>query len=124
MWKLIHKLDQKGYVIQYYEAFSTNSCYIKLDYGLGNSVRIGDHNGIKKYKYKFNLCLGLKESYMKDGRYYFCPEDMDSLIDMIDINKLENQNKYGFRYFEYMMENKAKIGTQIGFWSLSKIYND
>ena len=124
MWELINKLDKKGFIVQYYEAITTNSCYLKLDYGVCGSIRIGDHRGKKKYKFKFNLCLDLDKSYIADGRYYFSVADIDNLIDMIEISKTNAQNKYGFKYFEYMVENKAKIGKEIGFWSSSKVYND
>lgn len=33
MNKLLSDLDKEGFVLQYYEAYSTSSCYIKLDYG-------------------------------------------------------------------------------------------
>jgi hypothetical protein len=40
---VIKELTAAGFVIQRYDAFSTNSIYLKLDYGLCNSIRISDH---------------------------------------------------------------------------------
>ena len=38
MYKLLNDLDYYGFILQYYEAYSTSSCYIKLDYGISNLV--------------------------------------------------------------------------------------
>lgn len=32
-------------LIHRYDAYSTNSVYLKFDYGLGNSLRLSDHTG-------------------------------------------------------------------------------
>ena len=53
--KLIKNLKEKGFQIQKYYARTTRSIYLKLDYGVCCGIRISDHNGKKKYKYKFNL---------------------------------------------------------------------
>ena len=52
MYKLLEDLYREGFVLQYYMAFSTSSCYIKLDNGVSNSVRIADHKGKDKYQYR------------------------------------------------------------------------
>ena len=52
---LIEKLKEKGFQISKYYARTTKSIYLKLDYGVCCGIRISDHNGKKKYKYKFNL---------------------------------------------------------------------
>ncbi|MBM7715323.1 hypothetical protein JOC94_002310 [Bacillus thermophilus] len=44
---IIARLKKKGIVIQRYDSYSTNSIYLKLDYGVSNSVRISDHKGKK-----------------------------------------------------------------------------
>ena len=41
-------LLEAGIVIQRYDAYSTDSVYLKLDYGVCNSIRISNHNG-KRY---------------------------------------------------------------------------
>ena len=64
---IIKTLKSIGFVIQRYDAYSTNSIYLKLDYGVCNSIRISDHTGKKYLKYRYNVilfpqltdCLGL-----------------------------------------------------------------
>lgn len=124
MYKLLRDLDQKGFILQYYVAYSTNSCYIKLDYGISNSLRISDHKGKDKYPYKFNLMMNLDKSYEEDGRYYYSVKDYDKMILDIRHFKDEQLNKYGFYYYEYMLKNKKDAKNKKGFWVKAKNYND
>ena len=124
MYKLLRDLDQKGFILQYYVAYSTNSCYIKLDYGISNSIRISDHKGKDKYPYKFNLMMDLDKSYEEDGRYYYSIKDYDKMILDIRAFKDVQLNKYGFYYYEYMLKNKKDAKNKKGFWVKAKNYND
>lgn len=123
MNKLLHDLDRENFKLQYYEAYSTDSCYIKLDYGVSSSIRISDHKGKDKYPYKFNLMLNLKKYYEKDGRHFYSIDDYQKLIFDINKYKEEQLNKYGFYYFEYMLKNKKEGEHKKGFWKKSKDYN-
>ena len=64
--------DLGAYV--YYSA-TTGSIYIKFEDARLCSLRIGDHDGKEKYKYKWNLRFDIKDSYETwDGgvrRFYF-----------------------------------------------------
>lgn len=124
MYKLLRDLDQKGFILQYYVAYSTNSCYIKLDYGISNSIRISDHKGKDKYPYKFNLMMDLDKSYEEDGRYYYSVKDYEKMLLDIRAFKDEQLNKYGFYYYEYMLKNKKDAKNKKGFWVKAKNYND
>ena len=124
MYDLLERLNNKGFTLYYLRAFSTTSCYIKLDFGIANSIRIADHKGIEKYKYRFNLMLNLDKSYEEDGRYYYCLKDLDKLIKDVVFFKNEQLNKYGFRYYEYMLNEKKSMCDKKGFWQNAKSYND
>lgn len=124
MHKLLYRLNQEGFILQYYEAYSTSSCYIKLDYGVSNSIRIADHKGKDKYPYRFNLMINLDESYEDDGRNYYSIKDYDKMISDIKKFRDEQLNKYGFSYYEYMLNNKKDAKNKKGFWSKAKTYND
>jgi hypothetical protein len=125
MYDILEKLDGKGFVLYYLKAFSTSSCYIKLDFGVCKSIRIADHKGIEKYKYTFNLMIGLDKSYVEDGRYYYCLEDLDKMIKDIIKYRDDLQKVYGFKYFETMLEYKKQfLRKRKGFWEKAKSYND
>ena len=125
MYDILEKLDRKGFVLYYLKAFSTSSCYIKLDFGVCKSIRIADHKGIEKYKYTFNLMIGLDKSYVEDGRYYYCLEDLDKMIKDIIKYRDDLQKVYGFKYFETMLDYKKQfLRKRKGFWEKAKSYND
>ena len=124
MYKLLNDLDREAFILQYYEAYSTSSCYIKLDYGVSNSIRIADHKGKDKYPYRFNLMINLDESYENNGRSYYSIKDYDKMISDIKKFRDEQLNKYGFSYYEYMLNNKKDTKNKKGFWSKAKTYND
>ena len=55
---LVQKLLDMGFTVHRYNAVTTNSIYLKLDYGVCCGIRIADHNGKKKYHYRFNVVKG------------------------------------------------------------------
>ena len=124
MYKLLSDLDREGFILQYYMAYSTSSCYIKLDYGIANSIRIADHKGKDKYPYRFNLMIGLNESYEDNGRSYYSINDYEKMIKDINKFKDEQLEKYGFYYFDYMLKNKKDSKNKKGFWAKARNYND
>ena len=52
---LTKKLLAMGFIVHRYNSITTNSIYLKLDFGVCCGIRIADHNGKKKYHYRFNV---------------------------------------------------------------------
>lgn len=107
---LIKKLKQKGFLISKYYARTTKSIYLKLDYGVCGGIRISDHNGKKKYKYKFNLIKQYKGPKEKKDegytRLYYDYGNTEELIEDVQKERKAKINKYGLHnYQEYMKEN-------------------
>ena len=106
---LIHTLSQAGFTIQRYDASTTDSIYLKLDYGVGNSIRISNHTGKKHLNYRYNIILdGITEDVMsKYIRHYYHPDDIDKMINLILNERRMKIQKYGrFRYNEFMKSNQ------------------
>ena len=124
MNKLLNDLNKENFILQYYEDYSTSSCYIKLDYGVSNSIRISDHKGKDKYDYRFNFIINLDNSYEESGRHYYCANDYNKLI--FDVKKFRDEqlSRFGFNYYEYMLRNKKDGDNKKGFWAKAKNYND
>lgn len=120
MFELLSKLSEYNFKLHYYKA-TTDSCYIKLDYGTCGSIRISDHIGIEKYKYTFNLMTDINKSYEEDNRKYYCLKDMDKMVKEI-VNYREQQKKN----FDY--EKKTDYWKECcyrkrkGFWQICKEY--
>lgn len=123
--ELIDALLDRGFVIQRYDAYSTNSIYLKLDYGVSNSIRIGDHQGKKHLNYRYNIGPGIRQFYRKDEQYprFYFPEDQTmKLVGLIEEERIQRIRKYGTkRYWEYMEKNKEEGKKQPGFWQSARL---
>ena len=86
--EVAQKLVEAGFVVHRYNAYSTQSVYLKLDYGVANSIRISDHKGKEKLSYRYNIMVGEKK-YREDlkgkyPRYYYPAEKVDELLCRIE----------------------------------------
>ena len=120
--ELVDKLKKEGFTIQYYHARSTNSVYLKLDYGLAHSVRISDHKGKKHLKYRYNFAITtnrINKVPTKNGWRYFSP--FHKVDDMVEIIKEERDRKIEVmgkeKYEENMLLEYVMNNGTPGFWS-------
>ncbi|MBA4697804.1 MAG: hypothetical protein H2212_00070 [Ruminococcus sp.] len=109
-----------GIVVQRYNAYSTNSIYLKLDYGVCNSIRISDHKGKKHLKYRYNIGPFIKKierKMDKFDRFYYPAVKIDSLVKKILSDRAEKLDKYGDeKYRDFMKKNKMENADKKGFW--------
>lgn len=117
----IAELKKHGIIIQRYNSITTNSTYLKLDYGVLNTVRISDHAGKKKLHYRYNIQSDLKQ-YRYDPankRFYYPDNQLDNLIKQILGDRFDRKTKYGDQYEIYMQSNIKENAHKNGFWSES-----
>ena len=101
---LCKRLIAEGFTVQRYDAYKTDSIYLKLDFGVCNSIRISDHPG---------------KRYLKRGfpRLYFCQDQVDALIEQVLRDRKSKLAKYGAdRYRRYAEENRVENSQKKGFW--------
>lgn len=117
---IIEKLLDAGFVIQRYDAYSTDSIYLKLDYGVCNSIRISNHGGKKYLKYRYNIGPHIKKRHSKKDlydRYYFPDNQAGQMIKQIISDRADKVRRYGEKeYKSYMDENRRKNVDTKGFW--------
>lgn len=122
---VIKKLKESGFKIQRYDAFSTNSVYLKLDYGVCNSIRISDHKGKKHLQYRYNLLKnydGVKYDKSPQGwaRNYYGFDSVKKMIKDIILDRDWKIQSYGRNQYQKFMEsNYSKNQNEPGFWSKS-----
>ena len=109
---LIPKLLDMGIIVHRYNAYSTSSIYLKLDFGLTCGIRIADHPGKKKYSYRFNIIKDYvgDKVIIKDGlicRFYDFTE-LEEVIKAVQKEKQEKINKYGLQNYQKHMEKESK----------------
>lgn len=121
---LIIELKKHGIVLQRYDAYSSNSVYLKLDYGVCNSIRISDHPGKKQLHYRYNVLSTLT----KPSTYKTKPEGfvrnmypfdaVDKLVQDIVRDRNKKIAEYGkSKYRKFMMNSLMENSDNSGFWS-------
>ena len=123
--KIIDILLNNDFIIQRYDSMTTSSIYLKLDYGVCNSIRISDHDGKPGYCYRYNIIIGgevniVEEKYI---RYYYTEKQIKQLIQQIFFDKQCKLKKYGHNYQYYMDKNMNDNSGKKGFWSNAKLVN-
>lgn len=117
---IIQYVKQYNIHVLRYDSKSTESIYLKFDYGLAGSLRISAHEGYENLKYTFNLIKGLlnpyKESIRENNnlihRYYYPDAYVLNLAQDIIRYKQYRIDKYGKIKYKNIMEHKAKYTAQ------------
>lgn len=121
---IIATLKTNGFSIHRYDAYSTNSIYLKLDYGVCNSIRISDHEGKQHLKYRYNVIIDGKEESVLDKypRYYYNQNSLDKLLFRIILDRQQKVSKYGtVAYNNFMRQNNQESHDKKGFWAQAKL---
>lgn len=121
------RLIGEGFTVQRYNAYTTNSIYLKLDYGVCNSIRISDHPGKKHLKYRYNIGSFVKEyreEKDKYDRYYYQIDKADNMVKKIIKDRDFKKTRYGENgYMALMQKNKKENAAAYGFWSKAVLLN-
>ena len=122
--KLQLKLLELGFVVHRLDAYTTNSIYLKLDYGVANSIRISDHKGKSNLNYKFNVIIGGKKKVIRQNKnvmHFFETTQIDDLLKLIIHNRYKKVEKLGIEQYNYQMKLEcALIPSKRGFWTKAK----
>lgn len=107
------QLLNHGFIVHRYNSKTTSSIYLKLDYGVCCGIRIADHNGKKKYHYRFNVFKDYKgdKIIIRDNlvSYFFTFNEIPKLLKQVQIERQNKISKYGLeKYKFYMKEEKRK----------------
>ena len=121
-------LIKEGFIVQRYDAYSTNSIYLKLDYGMCNSIRISDHEGKKYLNYKYNLRCDINHDYYNKNaytRYYVSFKHYKRLIEHIKNDRWKKYYKAGSiaAYKDLRDIEKNLNKNNKGFWQKAYLVN-
>ena len=105
---LIKELSELGFTIHRYNAITTSSIYLKLDYGICCGIRISNHSGKKKYHYRFNIVKGYngdKVTYSKNLiSYFYTFGQISQLITDVQHERNKEIQRYGLNNYKKYME--------------------
>ena len=118
-------LLEDGFVVQRYDAYSTDSIYLKLDYGVCNSIRISNHEGKRYLRYRYNIGSHIPKYRMAHDRYerYYYPAcQVTVLIRKIEEDRKQKIKRYGPQKYKHMMEKNLKEHKNApGFWKQARL---
>ena len=107
---LIKKLLDMDFIVHRYDAYSTSSIYLKLDYGVACGIRIADHPGKKKYSYRFNIIKDFKgdKVILKDGLIcnFYDFTELEKVLKDVQEEKQKKLCKYGINNYNLYMERE------------------
>lgn len=108
--ELCSELIQEGFIVHMYQAMTSSSVYIKLDYGACYTIRISNHKGIPKYDYRFNLMMRMSPAKTREfaqtlptpkyPRFFFSQYERDLLIHAIKLSHQDLQTNSRYSYEE------------------------
>lgn len=114
-------------IIHRYDAYSTNSIYLKFDYGVANSLRISDHDGKQHLRYRYNIVESMSDKSSKKECYrrglqmiFYSPAMVKACCRDILAAKAEKERQYN-SYEAVVNAAKGKIRGQRGFWSGARL---
>lgn len=123
--KLQNALVANGFIVHRYDAVSTNSIYLKVDYGVGNSIRVSDHKGKQHLQYRYNVNT-LVRKYQADRtgeypRFYYPIDSLELLMTHILEAREQRIRKYGKSdYNSTCLRYKQQSTTFAGFWQYAR----
>lgn len=109
---LVQKLLDMGFIVHRYNAITTSSIYLKLDYGVCCGIRISNHNGKKKYHYRFNVVKdydGDKIIYFKNLiSYFYTFEELPQLLIAVQKERETKIKRYGLENYKSYIEKEKQ----------------
>ena len=106
------QLLNHGFIVHRYNSKTTSSIYLKLDYGVCCGIRIADHNGKKKYHYRFNVFKDYKgdKIIIRDNlvSYFFTFNEIPKLLEQIQIERQNKISKYGLEKYKFYMKKEKR----------------
>lgn len=124
--QVIEKLRGKV-IIHRYDSYSSNSIYLKFDYGVANSLRISDHDGKKHLRYRYNILESMADRSSKKDTYrngfqmiYYGPNMINACCRDILAEKANKMQRY--RSYDAIIEKaKQESESKHGFWDGARV---
>lgn len=121
---IVKELKSAGFIIQRLDAVTTNSIYLKLDYGVCHSLRISDHPGKNHLHYRYNLMTThfhtsvKRERTSKGDRNYYPMNHIKTMIDEIIQAREAKVAENGLRLYRSLMNmnRNQNLNNEQGFW--------
>ena len=117
---LQNELISNGFTVHRYNAYSTDSIYLKVDGGLCKSIRISDHTGKGHLRYTYNLLSTVKEFYSEEDngvvRYYYPYNNWLRVLKSVMAVREDLQTRYSKSWYDKEVKRLISSSKK-GIWS-------
>ena len=124
---IANRLVGEGFIVQRYDACTADSIYLKLDYGVCNSIRVSSHAGKKHLKYRYNIGPYIDGFHVVKDKYdlfYYPADELEDMIVKIMEDRELKLSQFGCEsYAGYMLKNKNDKAGAPGFWRKAVLLN-
>lgn len=114
------RLIARGFTIHRYDAFSSDSVYLKLDYGACGSIRISDHKGYKHLSYMWNIGTWIirerHEIHEVRPRHFYPVGSMSAMVEAI-CDLRDRRQSAGDYERRIDIGKRCKATARTGFWA-------
>ena len=126
---LAARFAAEGFVVHRYDAYSTASVYLKLDWGACYSIRISDHPGYKHLRYRYNIGTWIKEGRHEGGKYprhYYQTKNAPKMVKRILADRDAMIAKHGEDGYRALMEQGKRRAAyaKSGFFSHCRLVGE
>lgn len=110
----------RGFTIHRYDAITSHSVYLKLDYGACGSIRISDHRGYKHLHYMWNIGTWIErerhENHKVRPRHFYPAESAATMIDAVCRLR---ESRIAANDYERRIEigERCRDAARSGFWA-------
>lgn len=109
------RLSERGIAVQVHRSKSTNSIYLRFDYGVLNSCRVADHQG-KGYAFKYEIGSHINQHRVdyqiwngrSTERMFYHSNQADKLVDDVLYKRSNLRAKYGKDNYDKFLEDGKK----------------
>lgn len=117
---IAERLIAEGFIVQRHDAHTTNSIYLKLDYGICSFIRISSHVGKGYLKCRYNIGPFVDEfREVKDGHkwFYYRADKAEDMVAQILKDRDLKLSRYGCEsYAGFILKNERDKADSSGFW--------
>lgn len=119
---LARRFVAEGFVVHRYDAYSTESVYLKLDWGACCSIRISDHPGYKHLRYRYNIGSWITAGRHEGGKYprhFYQTKNANKMVERILSDRKKRIAEYGEDGYRALMEQgwARAANAKTGFFS-------
>lgn len=120
--EIAQALIAEGFTVHRYDAVTTDSVYLKLDWGACNSIRISDHPGHHHLKYRYNIGTWIGQAMETEDtypRFYWPADKAAEMVAKCVEDRSARIGWSGTGGYEQIIEKKKREARRAttGFWT-------